>query len=268
MSPIDCLGVSWPALCAQVSGSNILSSWATVEPALACVETVEELARLVQERVQADRADVLLGALVRLGAHDGGDDEAAAMVVSHLLAPGARCLAYRLRDLSADIDAVVMGALWVEIRAFPWRRRTRAYAKSLLLDTRAAVLRLLLPSRTRSGDDPIVLVQPSSLVDRAVDLDGGSGVDEARTELLDLLGWAVSSSVVTADDVAVLLELVAAGDARSDQGQRMRPGLCTQAAVAAVAHRRGLSAKTVVRHRDRVVAALRDAKADYVAQVA
>lgn len=269
--PIACLGVSPAELNEQVAGA-IWARWVEAEPALSRVGCLEELHSL-----RGRDADAPFGALVRLAAKDGGDDQLAAIAVARQLEGGARHLMYSLRDLSDDIDAVVMGALWAEIRSFPWRRRTRAFAASLMYDTRASVMSLLLPGRTRRGPAPVVLMDPQSPVaERLVGSDSSCGwcgpsvtCEQSAVELVDLLGWALAARVIDRADALLLLDLVAAGDEVADVGTpRTLRGTCSQAAVLRVAAHRGVCGKTVMRQRDRVVATLRESAARYLAEVA
>lgn len=270
MGLIECLGIS-PEEVDEQLGRGQWERWVAVEPALGQVRSLAEL-----EARRGHETDAPLGALVRLAAKDGGDDQLAAAAVAHQLVAGAGRVASSLRDLCDDIDAVVAGALWAEIRSFPWRRRTHAYAASLLLDTRGAVVRLLLPGQTRTGPEPLVWVDPQSPVSEW--LFGPAGpllclprraCDEAALELTEFLDWALAGQVITADDVRLLLELVAAGDevAAIDTPQS-RKGAASQAAVLRVAQRQGVCGKTVTRRRDRVLGVLRDSAAAYLADVA
>lgn len=274
MSPTDSLGVSWPSLADRVEPTRTLARWAATEPALAGIDTLDELAGIVHRGGNAARADDLLGALIRLAALDGGGDEDAALLVAHLLANGTRKLALHLRDLSADIDDLVAGQLWLQIRTFPWQRRTRAYAKSLLLDTRLAVLADLRPYRTRAGYDPVLLVDPMStpaadgpcpadLLDRPV-LDEH---DRDESGLADVLAWAQRCGVVDASDVALLIDLIAAAEHVGAEAVGHR-GVNVAAEIAAVADRHGVHAKTIWRRRARALAALQQARGDYLAAVA
>ncbi len=279
MSPTDSLGVTWPALTERVDPVRGLDRWAAAEPALAGIGTVGELAEIVHDGGDRARADELLGALVRLGAVDGGDEEDAALLVAHLLGNGTRKLALQLRDLSGDIDDLLAGELWLQIRTFPWRRRRRAYAKSLLLDTRLAVLAELRPYRNRAGLDRITLVDPiaraaenhatadcAGLLDRPfLDLH-----DEDEPSLLDLLEWAQRSGVIDRADAALLIELMRAADGmgQADRDVSAGRGLNRADEVSAVAARHGVHEKTIWRRRARALSALRDASGQYLAAVA
>lgn len=270
MGPIACLGVLPAELNEQVSGA-VWARWVEAEPALHRVGSLDELHEL-----RGRDADAPLGALVRLAAEDGGDDPLAAIAVAHQLEGGATPLIYSLRDLSDDIDALVMGALWAEIRTFPWRRRTRAFAASLMYDTRTAVISLLLPGWTRLGAEPVVLMDPQSpMAERLVGLNSSCGCgpsvtcDQSAVELAEFLDWALASGVIQRDDALLLLDLVAAGDEVADEDTpRTLRGTCSQAAVLRVAQQRGVCGKTVMRRRDRVVATLRASAAGYLAEVA
>lgn len=275
MFPTDSLGVSWPSLADRVEPTRTLARWAATEPALASVGTLDELAAIVHRGGDAARADELLGALIRLAALDGGDDEDAALLVAHLLANGTRKLALQLRDLSADIDDLLTGQLWLQIRTFPWQRRTRAYAKSLLLDTRLGVLAELRPYRTRAGHDPVLLVDPIS----TPAVDGPSDAelldrpflhehDLDESGLVDVLQWAQRSGVVDLADVALLIDLVAAAERLAPAGDGTHRGVNVAAEIADVAERHGVHAKTIWRRRARALTALQQASSDYLAAVA
>ena len=275
MSPTDCLGVSWAVLTDRVESTGALARWSVIEATLAGIGGLDELAEIVHRAGNAARADVLLGALVRLACSDGGDEQDAALLVAHLLANGTRTLALRLRDLSPDIDGLLAGQLWLQIRTFPWRRRTRGYAKSLLLDTRLAVLAELRPYRTRAGHDPVLLVDP--LRGPAADGPSGAGLldrpvppehDPDAPRLVDVLVWAHRSGVVDSADAALLIDLVAAAERLAPAGARTRRGVNVAAEVAAVAERHGVHAKTIWRRRARALTALRQASGAYLAAVA
>lgn len=270
MGPIGCLGISPAELNDQVS-AGVWRRWVAMEPVLGDLNSLDELHAL-----RGQQADAPLGALVRLAAKDGGDDQLAGIAVAHQLAGGTRRLSYSLRDLSDDIDAVVMGALWAEIRSFPWRRRTHAFAASLMLDTRASVVNLLLPGYTRRGPEPVTWVDPHSPIsERLMAPDPsracavGPVYEEAAVELVELLDWALAAQVIRTGDARLLLDLIAAGEevGEDDTPQTLR-GTCSQAAVLRVAERRGVCGKTVMRQRDRVLSALRDSVAAYLTDVA
>ncbi len=183
---------------------------------------------------------------------------------------------HSLRHLSDSIDQMDMGALWVRIRCFPWRRRTRAIAANILRDARADVLSQLTQPRTGGSDWTCYPVDPKSWVmDRTTAGDApdrltpGPAGDHAIRELVDVLAWALASRIIRHDDLVLLLDLVAAGeDVFELETPWMKRGVCSQAAVARVAEQRGVCGKTIRRRRDRIVSTLRAASGRYLGDVA
>lgn len=250
---------SWTELTDRLDGQGELERWTHREPALAGVRTCEELSDLLRPGVGPALADALLGALVRLGASAGGDDPDAVLLLLHLLSDGASAVAGRLADLADDVLGLVVGELTVQVRAFPVERRTRAYAANLLYDTRAAVLRELLPHRTRSRPHAVeVLVDPTD-PQRAPLLVEQDVSDEQDVDLLDLLMWAERTGVVDGRDVAALLATERARDERPHAQQRF---------VAAAAAAAGMSPRTTQRRHRQALTALRAARSSYLSAVA
>jgi len=239
----------WPALTARLDASQALARWSVREPALAAAGSVRELA----EPGNRSRGDEVLGALVRLAAADGGDDPDALLVALHLLSDGALALAGRLADLHHDIVALVVGELTVQLRTFPWRRRSRAYAANLLLDTRAALLRELRPGCTRThphrGE---VLVDPLDLRQVAELLEVAAPAQSAAAELLDLLMWAERTGVAAGDDLRLLVEEAWARELGGAPQQTL-------------ADRRGIDVRTLRRRRGRALRGLQAAAGAYLA---
>jgi len=268
MSSTQHLGVTWPALVERVERSGRWPAWVAAEPALASVRALDEVALIAADRAHPRSADVLLGALVRLGAMDGGNDQDAAGVVVLLLSNGAARLAGQLRNLSGDIDQMVAVQVWLQIRAFPWRRRRQAIAKNILMVARRALLRDLGVDGRRRKQGVVVVLMGStdgevpasgSLV--LADHDGHAGSGDELT-LAEVLEWATGSGVVSAYDAATLLELAScelAGTVR---------GLSSAAEIAAVATRRGVNEKTVRRSRDRALRSLAAARQAYLRECA
>ncbi len=268
MSPLVHVGVTPEELEKLVEG-DIWKRWLTTEPALSAVASLGELHAL-----RGLLTDGPLGALVRLAARDGGDDELAGIAVVHQLEGGVRRLIRTMADQSGDIEAVVIGSLWETIRAFPWRRRTHAYAANLILDTRTSAMALLHPGRPRRGPDPVLIVDTTSprfaaIAHERFQWSVQPTYEEAPVDLTALLDWARSRRVVTDEDVRLLAELLQAGHEVADrETPRTLRGVCSEAAVLRVAERRGVSARTIVRRRNLVVAALRAEAPLYLAEVA
>jgi hypothetical protein len=269
MSPMQHLGLTWPALAERVERSGRWPSWVVAEPILASAGGLDEVMTIAADSAHPRRADGLLAALVRLGAADGGNDQDAAAVVALLLANGAARLAGQLRNLSGDIDQMVAGQVWLQIREFPWRRRRRAIAANILMDARREVLRDLgVDTRSASRGVVLILVDTTG-VGSATGAVAGVLVDHARRaglgdelNLVAVLEWATGRGVVTDQDAAILLELASlqvAGTVR---------GLSSAAEISAVATRRGVNEKTVRRSRDRAIRSLVGAREAYLRECA
>jgi hypothetical protein len=193
---------SWPALAARLDDDAVLTRWAEAEPALAGLTTVAELLAVWSEDGGSNCTDVVLAALVRLAAIDGGRDDDALLLTLHLLSGLVWTTAAQLRDLSPDIVAVVVGELACQIRRYPWRRRPRAVAANLRAETRRAVLAELRP-RSRRHPDRGEFLTVDGDVTRLVP---ATACDDGENDLdvVDLLRWAVRSGVDAAD-VALLV---------------------------------------------------------------
>lgn len=252
------LAGDWAALTIRLTDQRSLRRWAGLEPSLAELKDLEDLAWRLRPGVDRTRADELLGALVRLAAADGHDDPDAVLVLLHLLSDGAQVLAARLTDLTTDTLALVVGELTVQIRSFPWRRRTRAYAANLLLDTKKALWRELRPHRTRTHPEAgEVLIDPTDqaaatrLFPSCVQ---GQGDDE-KLDLRDVLVWAERTGVAPGRDLALLLAI---------ERTREYGG----PAQLHVASEWGISERTLRRRRDRTLTALQAASSSYLAACA
>ena len=269
MSPIQHMGITWQSLFERVERSGSWPVWVAAEPVLGQVSGLEEVVAITQDMDCPGRADVLLAALVRLAAVDGGNDQDAAHAVALLLANGASHLSRHLRSLSKDVDQIVAGQIWLQIREFPWQARRRAIAKNILLDARRAVLRDLgVDTRRCARGVEVQVVDPMAVrvaTDRGsvtvVTMDADGGVGE-ELSLDSLLRWATLSGVVSDADAWVLLELA------SLQVAGPLHGLSSAAEISAVATRLGVSGKTVLRIRDRAVRSLMDAREAYLRECA
>ena len=243
---------SWPALIARLTvPGGPLARWRAAEPALADLGIVDGQFDL--QAHDRDSADAVLGALVRLAAADGGDDEDALVLLLHLLSGMVLSLARRLGDLSPDIVTVVVSELTCQIRSYPWRRRTRAWAANLQADTRRAVLADLKPRHryhpgwgevlTADGEDPV-----------RAGVVAGPG-EQGDLDVVDLLLWAVRSGV-DAEDIALLIAVESGRDRYARQADRR------------VAAEQGVALRTLYRRRERTLTALRRVAREYLAAVA
>jgi hypothetical protein len=254
---------SWTDLVARLDTAGRPQRWAT-SPALRDLTSIEQL-RIWTAPGDPARADDVLGALVRLAATHADAD--ATLVLLHLLWPGAARVAARFRHLCPDPEGLVAGQLAIQIRRFPFGRRRRAHAMSLLRDTQQEVWRELRPHRAdRPAHLSERLVDPLDDAKHAAADYGQPGLldtpytdpaDLDDLDLVDMLLWARRTGAVDPVDLAVLIELEYA---------RERPDLDTPQQY--VARARGCTVRTVQRRRDRALAALRACRWDYLAAAA
>ena len=269
MSPMQHLGLTWPALAERVERSGRWPSWVAAEPVLASVNGLDEVVAMAKDRADPGRADVLLAALVRLGAADGGNEQDAAHAVALLLANGAARLAGQLRNLSKDIDEMVAGQVWLQIREFPWRRRRRAIAQNILMDARRAVLRDLGVDTRSCSRGVVVILVDTTAVGAATDRGSGALADHDRPSglgdeltLLAVLQWATGKGVVTDQDAAILLELAGLEVAGAVRGPELRGRDQCRRDPSRV------NEKTVRRSRDRALRCLVGAREAYLRECA
>ena len=246
---------SWPELVGRLERRGTWASWVQVEPALAMVGGPAGLPAALAKGVDPQTADALLGALIRLAASDGGDEQDAVLVVLHALADGAAALAGQVAHRSADSLSLVVGELTCQIRAFPWRRRTRAYAANLLTDTKHQLwVGELRPPGSGHHSAEARPVDPLTWPDLRMDrTDQVGGAGQSQAELIDLLVWAASAGVAPVGDLELLWDRVAGS------------GMSGQAELAADL---GVDERTLRRRRRRTIAALRDSSSAYLAAVA
>jgi len=249
---------SWDELAGRLTDQHALERWGQREAVLSDLSDLVSLSQQLCAGADRQRADALLGALVRLAAADGCDDADAVLLLLHLLSDGAQVLAARIADLTDDPLGLVVGELTVQIRSFPWRRRTRAYAANLLLDTKKALWRELKPHRTRTVPDADeVLIDPTDA--RAVaglfDSTVVSPGDDDELMLTDVFAWAEATGVAQGRDLGLLLQI----ERNREYGGNVQVELARAC---------GMSERTLRRHRDRALAALRAACSSYLAACA
>jgi hypothetical protein len=189
---------------ARLDATDTLARWSALEPALARMDSVQGVREALQPGSDPALWDSLMGALLRLAAHDGGDDADAVLLVLHLVDLGSRRLRQRF---PADL---VLGQLTICIRAFPWRTRTRAYAANLLHDTEKALCRELRPNWARHRRDEDQLVDPTQRASDSglhpLDRVALQTPDQDDLDMVDLLLWARRTEVVDPRDLAMLLD--------------------------------------------------------------
>lgn len=260
MSVANCLGLT-EASELLVQADHSWPTWCPQHPELDVVTDTTTL-RAWLKQATTEAADAVLLGLAEVAAPDGGNDVAAAAVLAWALMPGACTLANRLRTLSPEIDQIVAGQLWLEVRTFPWRRLTKVSA-NILLNTRAGVL------RECGARSQLERFDPTWSRTRSVDPFGsfwgrqaapGPPIHDAADELLQLLEWACKHAVITTADRFLLLCLVEAADgSATTRTGRCGAGLMANETTEQVASKLGISARTLRRRTRRSIDAMTDA---------
>jgi len=254
----------WQEQAAAADAAGRWARWVDGQPSLAAAGSAAQLAQLVTDRSDPARANEFLHALVRVGSVDGGVDEVAATFVASLLVPGGDRMARSLWSLGGEVEQIVAGQLWIQVRVYPWRVRTRSVAKNILMETRRAVL-ADFGAATPIGV-PLVPLPPLELTEvieqRTADLTTEPSPDQV---LLNVLVWARARGVLTDAATTLLWDLVVlACDSVQRSGlQRMARGTGSLDAATRAANTRGLTTRSVRRQRDRALSALRLVQDDY-----
>lgn len=253
----------WEGQAHTIDASGAWRAWADAQPVLGEFASAAALGQVVTHQGQQARANELLFALVRVGSADGGVDPKAATFVASLLMPGGDRIIRSLSSLGPDVDAIVAGQLWIQVRAYPWGDRPRAVAKNILMETRRAVLADYGAATARRSC--LVPVAPPELTEA---IDRGptpvTDVQVADLALLGLLAWARARGVLAREDAWLLWELVLATDDEPDPPLAgLGRGVTSLRAGVRVATARGLTPRTVERRRDRAVARLRQVSEDF-----
>ncbi|GGM09997.1 hypothetical protein GCM10011594_32400 [Nakamurella endophytica] len=241
----DCSPVGdWSVLLERLDRAGAFGRWRTWAPELATVPSPAGLPSCTAVHSDRGESDRVLGALIRVAAVDGMADPDAALVLLHLLSDGIYSLASRLPHPWAEAVALVAGELTCQIRSFPWRRRTRAYAANLLLDTKHALLKEL-PALGPDGTRRDVSLDPLDSLWRSLPAPAEAPAAQ-EVMLTDLMRWAERNSIADPDDLRMLVAL----QERAGYGSRSRHRIAAEL---------GINERTLRRRRDRTLAALRAA---------
>jgi len=255
----------WQEQAAAADESGRWGRWLACQPSLAAAGSAVQLGRLVTDRSDPARANGFLLALVRVGSVDGGVDPAAATLVASLLVPGGDRMARSLWSLGGEVEQIIAGQLWIQIRVYPWQARPRAVAKNVLMETRRAVLADFGASTPISV--PLVPLPPPEIAEvieqRTADVDAELTADQV---LLNVLVWARARGILTAAAASLLWDLVvlASDSLQPSYSEAMARGAGSLDAAARAADTRGVTPRSVRRQRDRAVSALRLVQHDYV----
>ncbi|MDR7254960.1 hypothetical protein J2X46_003962 [Nocardioides sp. BE266] len=212
-----------------------------------------------------------MAGLTALGSRRGGDDDDAALAVVVLLADGVSRLAYRDLMFVCELEDV-NATVWEEVKGAEPQLGSHA-ARYLLQRARQRL--------TRPAGGMVSRIDTTSLEAwTAVVFDGlavgvfsdGAGradgdrdliiavpdVEDPVEDLADLLTWATGTGVISADDVELLVELLAAEN----------DGLGREEAQRVVGERHGVTMRTVRRRATRTTERLNRAAPEYLAAIA
>lgn len=232
-----------------------LPGWGIRHSELGALTTVDEVADATRCATAQDRDGVLL-ALAGLASTEGGDNCAAAALLCHLLIPGVLC---RLRGIRVNSDALNVAAaehLWIAARTFPWRTGHKVAANICWSVRRAVLADFGIGDMTRFDR-----TWAATAVYEQTELWEHAGCDPspqeiAGRELAELLEWAESAAVITAEDVELLVALVRVSGRFPDR-RRTTCGLLSADVSRAVGEQLGISASTVRRRVSRTLETLR-----------
>jgi hypothetical protein len=238
----------WTRLARHLDDDGVVEAWAASEPELS---DLTDLGRLLAAWADPARMHAVGSALVRLAAADHDRDDNALLLLLHLLSGLVWRLVAQLGDLSRDITAIVIGELACQIRGYHWRTRGGWLIPNLERDTRRAVLADLRPT-SRYHPDRVEHLTWTGEIQIAEDAVQAQSDD---VHLLDMLLFAVGQGVDPSD----LRLLVDSERARGRRGAR---------ADVAVAAAYGISRRTLLRRRQRALAALRQVAPVYLGVVA
>jgi len=197
----------------------------------------------VMRRSEPEQRDTLLGALLRLGVVE----QSATVALVWLLAPGATKLAWRLRDLSRDIDELVAGQLWIQVREHDPDDARYVAAKILNRTGREVMVELAVGDLAKRRDPTWAKAVLTDRFDESIP-DQQSDAGTAREELHLLLRKALDSGSLSDVDRDLLLDLAHAATMLSAPLRRGRAGLTTPSVAQMVSEDHAMAARTVRRH--------------------
>ena len=220
--------------------------WCEVNPVLAMVDDPVALPK-VMRRSEPEQRDEVLGALIRAGVVE----PSATIALVWLLTPGATKLAWRLQDLSDEIDELVAGELWIQARGHDPEDARFIAAKILNRTEREVMVELGVGDLAKRRDPTwakAVLTDrfDESIPDRGVD--DQSDEDRARVELHLLLRRALDSGSLSDADRDLLLDLAHAATMLRAPLRRGRAGLTAPSVAQLVSESHTLAARTIRRH--------------------
>ena len=261
------------AVVASLARSGKWAQWQQIEPRLAGFADLEEACAGWRRR--DDECYQMLAGLTALGSRRGGDDDDAALAVLVVLADGVNRVAGQLSDLLCEVDDV-HAMVWEEVKAAEPQLGNRA-GRYLLDRARQRLCRpaagLLARVETTSLDAWLVGEAGSDgagtgLEHTAKDRDltlAVPVVEDSVDDLVDLLGWAREVGVIAADEIDLLVELLAAEHELLARGETKR---VREQAQRIVGQRHGVTMRQIRRRRDQTTTRLRAAAPQYLEAIA
>ncbi len=258
-------------MAASVAGSlarsGKWSQWQAAESRLAGFASLGEAMEAWRRR--DERCYQVVAALTVLGSRRGGDDDDAALAVVVMLEEGVVRVARTLSDLCEvdDVNATV----WEEVkcaepqlgchaaRYLLQRARQRLSRPAAGMASRVETTSLEQRTETNNALTGGAHTHGAGRLDQDRDLLlAVTEVEDPLEDLADLLTWAREVGVIAAEEVDLLVELLAAEN----------HGLAREEAQRLVGERHGVAPRTIRRRRDATAARLRGAAPKYLAAIA
>ncbi len=145
----------------------------------------------------------------------------------------------------SDVEGIVVGAIWEQIRSYDWRSRRRHHASAIHHGTRKAVRATLMPDTSRTLGQRVVLLNPQSWVFAALaehDETPGMSLDafDSRDQLTIFLNWAAGQGVVDDEEIGLLDALM-----DLDRAQRSDPEMAPRRLLDGSGRVHGLGAQAL-----------------------
>lgn len=230
--------------------------WTAAEPALAVVRELFDL-RAWGESAPYDERDRVHGALAKLGAVDGSDQDVAASALTWVLLPGTQRILRAVAPFTDDGDALIASNLWIAVKTANWEHPHRL-AAAILGETRGNVLAEIgIGQRARKRDRTW-----SNTVTTDTYCRESATLPEhelsATEELRRIVTLARVERVLAPDELDLLLEAAQVADELAAPVGRGRSGLTTPAVASRLAETRGISTRTIARRIVRITERIRD----------
>lgn len=252
---------------ASLERSGKWAQWQEVEPRLAGFASLEEVREAWRRR--DERCYQVVAGLTALGSRRGGDDDDAALAVAVLLEDGVSRVAMTLTYV-CEIDDV-NATVWEEVKGAEPQLGCHA-ARYLLQRARQRLSRPAAGMVSRIDTTSLeARIQTNNALTLGLHSDRVGREDRDRDlliavpevedpveDLADLLTWATGVGVLGAEDVDLLVELIAAEN----------EGLGREEAQRVVGERHGVGMRTIRRRTTRAAERLHEAAPQYLAAIA